>query len=274
MKSVDICELFGSFDSTVGLAIIRSDYTVKWANQVHRAKWPDLVRSGETCYAHVNGFTKTCAWCPVAQTFADGKVHEELVCSPKRKGEDPDVVFANILSIPVLNRSREIAEVVEIIINATAREESESEYRSAKYQSFAGFGSLLERVSSYEHVPDFLALGAVSQKCLDFTKATVFTLVDTPERGRPQFRLITRLARSPVFKRLAEELERHKMPEDASALPAFRHRLRSQCLERTPYSKAPFPYLTDHMARGCVNTCVNSPRASSPDLVQAASMLA
>ncbi len=174
VNSKVICDGIGRIDPSVGVAVITRDFTVKWANKAHLKRWPRL--KGKVCYKYVNGFARPCEWCPVKKTFQDRKMHDELVCSPNTKEEDKkwDIVFSNIVSVPVFGEDGEVKEVVEAVFDNTSREKDEMEKRASRYSTFREFGDILERLESPDYVPDYLLLGAVWSECLSFPSAGVF----------------------------------------------------------------------------------------------------
>ncbi|MCP4610236.1 MAG: HAMP domain-containing histidine kinase [Planctomycetes bacterium] len=183
MEATEICQRIQSFDPSVGLTVIGRDFLVKWANKVYLRAWPDLV--GRVCYQHCNDFNRPCEWCPVKQTFEDKKMHDELVCSPNKKdtGLEWDIVFSNIVSVPIFGEDGEVKEVVEAIFDSTKREKGDLGRRSCKYMALSEFGCILETLKSESQAVDYLLFGVVWEKCLKFPKAELFIL-EEEEQGK------------------------------------------------------------------------------------------
>jgi len=209
-----ICDGIESIDPSVGVAVIAQDFTVKWANGVHLSRWPGLI--GQVCYEYVNGFTKPCEWCPVYKTFKDKKIHDELVCSPNSVDKDSewDIVFSNIVSIPVFGANQEVIRVVEAVFDSTAREKGDLRRRSSKYMALSEFGSILERLKSESQAADYLLFGAVWGKCLKFPKAELFIFEEQGKSGGPKVREIRTLHRKDcdgVIERFKTSLSQEKL---------------------------------------------------------------
>jgi len=214
MDAQEICEFAGSIDPTVGIAIITKDYRVKWANPEHLRRWPDLI--GKVCYKHVNGFKSQCEWCPVKKTFKDKKMHNELVCSPNKMDRNLkwDILFSNIVSIPIFGTNGEVSEVVEAVFDSTKREKGDLKKQSSKYMSLSKFGTTLEKLKSESQAADYLLLGVVWGKCLKFPKAELFILEDQEKNTIPIVREVRSLQRKlceDVIKRFKTSLTQDEL---------------------------------------------------------------
>lgn len=217
MRARVLCNTMERIDPSVGLAIITKDFVVRWANDAHLKRWPHLVR--KVCYRHVNGFARPCKWCPVAQTFKDGRMHAGLVRSPS----GDDTVLSNILSVPIFDSSGQLHEVVELVFDVTRREKQHFKAAAARYHGIFSAGAALERLASENHVPDFLLLGALWQGCLDFDLAQVYVIGNAGDRAHPRVAEIRTLRKDYSFRTLASAF-RTSFNQDT--LTSFRGRLK------------------------------------------------
>ena len=240
-----IWNLVDAIDDTVGLAVIRRDFTVERANQAHLNRWPRLVKAGETCYWHVNKFTRPCEWCPVQQSFEDGRMHGELVCSPMGDG----IVFSHIVSIPVSAPSGALARAVELVFERTRQEEGSLKTRAVKYKNFSAFGDLLERVSSTAAIPILLLVGALWEKCLGFSRADVLTLDSSKSDVTYSVREIRSLKYTDTVGNVLADFNTSFKQEE---LEQFRQRVvRDRIVEERQFKKEPLPLLRDMIGELC-----------------------
>lgn len=238
-----ICEGIERIDPTIGVAIIRPDFTVKWANKAHLYRWPDLV--DKMCYEYVNGFTQPCVWCPVKKTFQDKKMHDELVCSPSihNKERNFDIVFSNIVSVPVLGPSGEVTEVVEAIFDNTTREKRDLVKRSIRYMMISKFGAVLERLRSEDHIQDYLLFGVVWQKCLNFPEAELFILNKPEKKSKPKVMKVRKLERK-TCEHVSEKFNTSLSQENLT----IRKGALGRCIKDKMFPEDKQPYLSEALA--------------------------
>ena len=255
MIARDFCKQMERVDPSVGLAIITKGFRVKWANEVHKGRWPDL--EGKVCYSHVNGFTRPCKWCPVLKAGHDRRMHDELVCSPepmKRKHDElpcspspkkrRDIVFSNIVAVPIRGPSGDVEEIVEIVFNTTDREKKDFERRRERYKNFSAFGEVLERLVSEVYVQDYLLFGAVWDRCLGSTRADLFVLEETQDTRRPRVAEVRWLRQGPDFDRVASEFRFSQPEKELTAL----HGILDTYVKKKTFRDAPLPLLATELA--------------------------
>lgn len=244
MEAEKICRLAEGIDPTVGIAIITRDYKVKWANREHLKRWPKLI--GKVCYKYVNGFTRHCNWCPVQKTFEDKKMHNVLVCSPNKsvKGLEWDIVFSNIVSVPVIGADGEVSGVVEAVFDNTVRQKEILEKQLDRYKAFSEFGEVVERLSSEVYVPDYLLLGAVWERSLNSSAADVFIIEEADVEGTWRVKEYRSIQKSEC----GEVLEKFDSSLSQKALSHLRGRM-SKVVEEKKFPDQDMPFLENEMAQ-------------------------
>ena len=117
-----------------GISIQDRSFTVIYQNDVHRGFIGNHL--GETCYRAYEKKEQVCQGCPVALSFADGKVHQS-----ERRVEFPDGVRCfDISSSPLRDADGEIVAGIELVRDVTERKRAEEQLLHV--QKMEGIGQL------------------------------------------------------------------------------------------------------------------------------------
>lgn len=181
MDARRICEGIEKIDPSVGLAILDSNFTVTWANSVHRSRWPGVV--GKVCYKHLNHFERPCQWCPAVKTFETSRIHAESVYCPSslERYLSGDIRRSNIVTIPLADDDGAVKEMVEAVFDRTWSEKAETAARMGRYQAISRFGRILETLKSEDQIRDYLPFGIVRPESLDFPSAELYILEESED---------------------------------------------------------------------------------------------
>jgi transcriptional regulator with GAF, ATPase, and Fis domain len=102
-----------------GLALINSDLTVAWVNEVTRGilPWNELI--GKLCYEAAAKRDEPCEGCGALKAFKDGQTHETERQSPV------DGRWHFIVSIPIKDETGKVVTVLESVTDITNRKKAE-----------------------------------------------------------------------------------------------------------------------------------------------------
>lgn len=126
-----------------GLAQISPQYTTMWANNVLKDTFGDV--EGKPCFKTYNQKEEICLNCGAREIFENNKdevIHEQMGKSAKGK-----TVWSQIISTPVRNESGEITSVLEVVIDITAKKESEEKLRKAHEEWEKTFNAISDVVT-------------------------------------------------------------------------------------------------------------------------------
>ncbi len=162
------------YGTHLGLALIDRDYTVLWANQYHKGRFPGLI--GKTCYRFVNRFDKLCAWCPVKLAREDGLAHLALTVSPKTELER-ELVYSQIVAVPhERDESGKVVTFLEMIFDFT-KPQIERYRRGGRLHSFCGeLSDKILNVTTEDDIFYLILFGAVSEDGLGSDEAEIVKL--------------------------------------------------------------------------------------------------
>jgi chemotaxis protein methyltransferase CheR len=125
-----------------GLALLDSDLTVVWVNEMTRKAFPWDDPVGEKCYALVENRSEPCAECGALKAFADGSVYETERLNPLNNR------WHHIVSIPIKDESGRIVNVLESNTDITERKQTEAA-RDKAMQELESFKTKLEEENIY-----------------------------------------------------------------------------------------------------------------------------
>jgi len=102
-----------------GLALINSDLTIAWVNEVTRGilPWDELI--GKICYEAAAKRDQPCEGCGALKAFKDGQTHETERQSPV------DDRWHFIVSIPIKDETGKVVSVLESVSDITGRKQAE-----------------------------------------------------------------------------------------------------------------------------------------------------
>ncbi len=239
-----ICNLIEKIDPKTELSVLRNDLTIKWANKAH------LDRLGlelnqikdRVCYELTNHFSTPCEWCPTKKTLIDKRIHQAKVCSP----EGSNIKSSNILSLPIFGPKEKISEIVEIITSNDEKETLDLKKRFQKYHNIFDFGRIMEEIEAENHIPVFLLVGVVSEKCLAFKKADIFVLEEEANQKNLFVNRIGRLASCRSFNKVIRMLNKRS---SRMYLNSYRLQLEDSCVKWEKFSDKEKPLLNDIIAK-------------------------
>lgn len=112
----------------IGDSVIVQDrqWRIIYQNDVSKGLFGD--RAGELCHRVFEGLDAVCPWCPVVETFRDGKVHRTTL---KRVATAGQRSF-ELVSSPLLDATGRVAAGLKLVRDVTELVESAEELRSAK----------------------------------------------------------------------------------------------------------------------------------------------
>ena len=104
-----------------GLALINSDLTIAWVNEVTRGilPWDELI--GKICYEAAAKRDEPCEGCGALMAFKDGQIHETERQSPVDKR------WHYIVSVPIKDETGKVVSVLESVTDITERKSIERE---------------------------------------------------------------------------------------------------------------------------------------------------
>jgi len=171
-EALSIIDNITTIDSKVGVYVIDDDHKIQYANKaflklVNRAK-KDV--EGQQCYIVLNKFQNACSWCPAIKAMDDGQVHQAL----QRWQKKQNITHASVISLPIKKASKIINESVNMVLDKHSTKTNQLTQRINRYESIKQIGTLLQSISSSDYISDFLLLGTVWEKCLDFSFARIY----------------------------------------------------------------------------------------------------
>ncbi len=105
-----------------GISIQDRDFRVLYQNERHR-EIVDGNHVGEFCYMAYQGNEEVCPGCPVAESFADGKVH----ISERSRMTGQGRIYAEVSASPLRGSAGEIIAGIELVRNITDRKKAEQD---------------------------------------------------------------------------------------------------------------------------------------------------
>ncbi len=100
-----------------GLSIQDPEYRILYQNEIARKMFGNHI--GEYCYAVYERRDHVCAGCPIAMSFADGRIHATERSNPSR------TLHVEITASPVLDAAGKVVAGIEVVRDITARKQAE-----------------------------------------------------------------------------------------------------------------------------------------------------
>ncbi len=165
-----------------GISIQDRDFRVLYQNEVHKSLVGD--RKGEICYKAYSRRADVCEGCPVAEAFADGRIH----VLEKALTRDDEVTHIEIKASPLRDAEGRIIAGIEMVRDITERKQAEAallsaeaKFRNLVEQSLIGIYIIQDGMFVYAN-PKFAEITGYTQKEL-LSSVGVMDLTFEEDRG-------------------------------------------------------------------------------------------
>ncbi len=100
-----------------GISVITRDMKVSYANPIMKKLFGSAI-IGQPCHWVYHGMRETCAWCPAAETFEDGRIHTAEL-------GNSNAIIWEVTSSPMFDEDGSVYSVVEITRDISRRKKTE-----------------------------------------------------------------------------------------------------------------------------------------------------
>jgi signal transduction histidine kinase len=164
-------------DQPVGLAVIDSNFDIKYANDYQRKRFPSL-KLDHKCYEVTKSFRKPCNWCPILAWRQHRSL--DLALSPSLS-QDGSIIYSRILCIPYTYDAKgEILDFLEISFDVTESRTELLTKLTEIYHWYNRVSDILARTRP-ESLPTLILFALAAQPDLRFDEVQLLFLSNSED---------------------------------------------------------------------------------------------